>query len=70
MGQNQNVIAANNKSFIQELLLKNYFNNNGENNNYIIVETNIKDKDINKEMWVINSYENWQMKIHSKEFFY
>jgi len=33
-----------------ELLLKNYFNNNGENNNYIIVETNIKDKDINKEM--------------------
>ena len=69
MRQNQNPIAAN-KRFMLELLLKNYFNNNGENNNYIIVETNIKDKDINKEMWVINSYENWQMKIHSKEFFY
>lgn len=70
MRQNQNAIAANSKLFMLELLLKNYFNNNGENNNYIIVETNIKDKDINKEMWVINSYENWQMKIHSKEFFY
>ena len=40
--------------------------NNSSNNNYIIAEIFIKDEDINKEIQIINSYENQQRKWNFK----
>ena len=55
--------GLNTGTFIGEI-----FNNNDEinqtNNNYIIAEIYIKDEDTNKEIQIINSYENYQRKIN------
>ena len=55
--------GLNTGTFIGEIF-ENKNNIKINDNNYIITEINIKDEDINKEIQIINSYENHQRKLN------
>ena len=64
--------GLNTGTFIGEIFNnKNNGGNPPSNNNYIIAELYIKDEDINKEIQIINSYENdkrsWHLEIEKEE---
>ena len=60
----------NNKKYTNKLNIKNYINiTKNKNTNYIIAQIEIKEKDINKDIRIINSYEEYKRKnsIFDKE---